>query len=200
MKIYWIDLFCGAGGTSSGIHLANENTKVLACVNHDANAIKSHAENHPQAHHFTEDIRDFEVVIKLKKLVDQVRQNEPEAKINIWASLECTNFSKAKGGQSRNADSRSLAEHMFMYIEQLDPDYFWVENVREFMSWGPLDEKGKPISKQNGQDYLKWVENIQLHGYDFDFKILNSADYGSYQSRERLFLQFPRKGNPIAWP
>ena len=63
-NIYWIDLFAGAGGTSTGIHLASPYTKVLACVNHDANAIKSHAENHPDAHHFTEDVRDFAVVVK----------------------------------------------------------------------------------------------------------------------------------------
>jgi len=200
VKIYWIDLFCGAGGTSTGIHLVGENTKVLACVNHDANAIKSHLENHPEAHHFTEDIRDFQVVIKLKKLVEEIRINEPEAFINIWASLECTNFSKAKGGQARDADSRTLAEHMYMYIEQLEPDYFWVENVREFMAWGPLDINGKPVSRRNGRDYLKWIEFIKTYGYKFDYKILNSANYGAYQSRERLFMQFSCNDLPISWP
>lgn len=197
-KIYWIDLFCGAGGTSTGIHLAG--SKVLACVNHDANAIKSHFENHPEAHHFTEDIRDFSVVLKLKKLVDNIRDNEPDAIISIWASLECTNFSRAKGGQPRNADSRTLAEHMFMYLQELKPDYFWVENVKEFLSWGPLDENGKPISKNQGQDFLKWVDNVKSHGFRFDKKLLNSADYGAYQSRERLFLQFAKNQLPISWP
>lgn len=200
LKVYWIDLFCGAGGTSSGIHLANPNTSVLACVNHDVNAIKSHEENHPDAHHFTEDICDFNVVIKLKKLVDGIREKDPLAIISIWASLECTNFSKAKGGQSRSADSRSLAEHMFMYLLDLNPDYFWVENVREFMSWGPLDEKGKPVSKTEGKDYLKWVDDIRSFGYKFDWRILNSANYGAYQSRERLFLQFAKNDFPISWP
>lgn len=200
LKIYWIDLFCGAGGTSSGIHLANPNTTVLACVNHDANAIKSHEENHPNAHHFTEDIRDFNVVIKLKKLVDEIRKKDSTAIISIWASLECTNFSKAKGGQSRDADSRTLAEHMFMYLLDLNPDYFWVENVREFMSWGPLDNNGKPVSKTEGKDYLKWVDSVKSFGYKFDRKILNSANYGAYQSRERLFLQFAKSEYPISWP
>ncbi len=40
--IYWIDLFCGAGGTTTGIHLAEANAIVLACVNHDAKAIAAH--------------------------------------------------------------------------------------------------------------------------------------------------------------
>ncbi|MHC0442336.1 DNA cytosine methyltransferase [Flavobacterium sp. 3-210] len=212
--VFWIDLFCGAGGTSTGIHFTDiPNMFVAACVNHDKNAILSHAQNHPDTLHFTEDIRDFEVVKKLKHLVDALRIAFPDCKINIWASLECTNFSKAKGGQARDADSRTLAEHMFMYLTQLDPDYFWVENVREFMSWGPLDEKGKPVSRTAGKDYLHWIDKVCSYGYAFDYKILNSANYGAYQSRERLFIQFPKLINykrangvevpsclPIAWP
>jgi DNA (cytosine-5)-methyltransferase 1 len=162
--IYWIDLFCGAGGTTTGIHLAEANAIVLACVNHDAKAIAAHQANHPKAVHFTEDIRDFAVVLKIKKLVDEVRAAEPNCKINIWASLECTNYSKAKGGQPRNADSRTLAEHLFMYIDELNPDYLYIENVREFMSWGPLDVFCKPVSRDKGKDYLKWVNNIKKRG------------------------------------
>jgi DNA (cytosine-5)-methyltransferase 1 len=198
--VFWIDLFCGAGGTSTGIHLSNaKNVFVAACVNHDANAIKSHSENHPFTLHFTEDIRDFAVVEHLVYLVTELRKEFPECKIKIWASLECTNFSKAKGGLSRDADSRTLAEHMFMYMI-LQPDVFWFENVREFMAWGPLDKNGKPESRNNGRDYLRWVKKLKSYGYDFDAKILNAADFGAYQSRERLFLQFPKKGYSFAWP
>lgn len=196
----WIDLFCGAGGTSTGIHLSKNNHHVLACVNHDENAIKSHFENHPFAFHFTEDIRDFEVVRKLTLIVNEIRQLIPGIKINLWASLECTNFSKAKGGLPRDADSRTLAEHMNMYIDALGVDYFYVENVREFMAWGPLDENGKPISRKNGQDFLRWKKEIENFGYKSQYKILNSADFGSYQSRERLFMIFAKNGNPFFWP
>ena len=65
MKLLYIDLFCGAGGTSTGVETARVNNekcaKVIACVNHDANAIASHAANHPEAKHFTEDIRTLEL-------------------------------------------------------------------------------------------------------------------------------------------
>lgn len=61
MKLLYLDLFCGAGGTSTGVEQARvhdeKSAKVIACVNHDANAIASHAANHPDALHFTEDIR-----------------------------------------------------------------------------------------------------------------------------------------------
>lgn len=198
--VFWIDLFCGAGGTSTGIHLANKkNVFVAACVNHDANAIKSHSENHPHSLHFVEDITDFMVVENLLYLVKELRLQFPLCKLKIWSSLECTNFSKAKGGLARDADSRSLADHMPMYMA-LDPDVFWFENVREFMAWGPLDENGKPISKNNGQDYLRWIQTLKNFGYNCDSKILNAADFGAYQSRERLFIQFPKKGYPFIWP
>ena len=42
IKTYWIDLFCGAGGTTTGIHLSSVNTEVIACVNHDSEAKKCH--------------------------------------------------------------------------------------------------------------------------------------------------------------
>lgn len=199
--VFWIDLFCGAGGTSTGIHLADTpNMFVAACVNHDLNAINSHKENHPHTIHFREDIRDFEVVRKLKIFADRLRQEFPGCIINIWASLECTNFSNAKGGQARDADSRSLADHMEMYIVAIKPEYFWVENVREFMAWGPLDAKGKPVSRTAGKDYVRWTELIKSHGYKGDHQILNAANYGAYQSRERLFIQFAANGMPISWP
>lgn len=204
IKVFWIDLFCGAGGTTSGIHLAAEvegiETKVVACVNHDENAILSHKRNHPDCLHLTEDIRDFNVVKRLKKLVKSLREEHPDCIINLWASLECTNFSKAKGGMPRDADSRTLAEHMFMYVEELDPDYVWFENVVEFMCWGPLDEKGKPLSRKRGKDYLKWVDNMKDFGYRFDWKELNAADFGAYTSRVRWFGQFAKKGFPLSWP
>ena len=51
MELLYIDLFCGAGGTSTGVEYAQLNgekcAKVIACVNHDPNAILSHAANHP---------------------------------------------------------------------------------------------------------------------------------------------------------
>ncbi|HNG68582.1 MAG TPA: DNA cytosine methyltransferase [Saprospiraceae bacterium] len=197
-NIYWIDLFCGAGGTSTGIHLAGQ--KVIACVNHDAKAIKSHKANHPNAIHFTEDIRDFHVVDKLKALVRYTRKQDPTAIIALWASLECTNFSNAKGGKPRDADSRTLADHMYMYLKALSPEYFWVENVKEFMAWGPLDKSGKPISRSKGRDYIKWIKKIESFDYRHDFQIMNAANYGAVQSRERLFIQFAKPNYPMSWP
>ena len=203
ISLLYIDLFCGAGGTSTGVAKARlfgkQCAKVVACVNHDANAIASHQANHPDTLHFTEDIRTLELsplVAHLKK----VQKKYPDAYVVLWASLECTNFSKAKGGQPRDADSRTLAEHLFRYIEAIRPDFIPIENVEEFMCWGDLDEKGKPVSKDKGRSYLAWVKKVQSYGYDFDYRILNAADFGAYTSRKRFFGLFARHGLPIAFP
>lgn len=203
MKLLYIDLFCGAGGTSTGVEMATVNgnkcAKVIACVNHDSKAISSHAANHPGALHFTEDIRTLELS-PLVAHTKRLRLLHPDAYLVLWASLECTNFSKAKGGLPRNADSRTLAEHLFRYIEALNPDYIQIENVEEFMSWGDMDENGHPISKDKGKSYVRWINNVCKYGYYFDWRILNAADYGAYTSRKRFFGMFAMRGLPIAFP
>ena len=231
-NLLYIDLFCGAGGTSTGVERARIDgrkcAKVIACVNHDANAILSHAANHPHTRHFTEDIRTLDLG-PMKVHVARERMKHPGAKLVLWASLECTNHSRAKGGMSRDADSRTLAEHLFRYIEELRPDYIQIENVVEFMEWGPLivkesvgpdgaalcpldikhDRKRRTISvapvwvpdpEHKGTLYRRWVEEVCARGYRFEHRVLNAADFGAYTSRVRYFGQFARPDLPMAWP
>ncbi len=260
-----IDLFCGAGGTTIGFDNAKLNGKkcalVIACVNHDWKAIKSHWENHPEVVHFEEDIRTLDLA-PLAELTAKYRMLYPNAQVILWASLECTNFSKAKGGQPRDADSRTLADHLDRYVIALNPDYIKIENVVEFMSWGPLISKtvkhkdgaiscpinfvpewaadindeiseeqamewrmlamrgsqdlpkigeqyitgwrcvwqGVPESKKSGKDFVRWCKHIDSFGYRHEWKELNSADFGAYTSRNRLFGCFAKPGLPIVWP
>ena len=230
IQLLYIDLFCGAGGTSTGVENAVINgkkiAKVIACVNHDKNAIASHKANHPDAVHYTEDIRTLELSPMVKH-IELARKTYPQAKVVLWASLECTNFSRAKGGMSRDADSRTLAEHLFRYVEAIRPDIIQIENVDEFQTWGPLIEKrradgtvvmakkssgkGKerrswmepamlPDPDHKGEYYRRWIENMCSYGYHFDCRILNSADYGAYTSRRRFFGMFARPDIPIVFP
>ena len=230
IRLLYIDLFCGAGGTSTGCENAVVNgkkiSKVIACVNHDANAIASHKANHPDAVHYTEDIRTLELGPMVRH-INLARKVFPNALVVLWASLECTNFSRAKGGMSRDADSRTLAEHLFRYVEAIKPDVIQIENVEEFMTWGPLVEKrckdgsvvmtkkssgkgkGKvyweepamiPDPDHAGDYYRKWVMDMCAYGYTYDYRILNSADYGAYTSRKRFFAMFTGPGVPMVFP
>jgi DNA (cytosine-5)-methyltransferase 1 len=203
IELFVIDLFCGAGGLSEGVEEARLNgnrcAKVVCCVNHDKNAILSHDANIPDALHFIEDIRTLELS-PINTIVERIRELYPDSMIMLHASLECTNFSKAKGGQPRDADSRTLAEHLFRYIDVIDPDYIQIENVEEFMSWGDMDENGKPISMDKGRLYQKWVRNVKKYGYNFEHRILNAADFGAYTTRKRFFGIFAKKNLPIVFP
>lgn len=203
IELFVIDLFCGAGGLSEGVEEARLNgnrcAKVVCCVNHDKNAVLSHDANIPDALHFIEDIRTLELS-PINTIVERIRELYPDSMIMLHASLECTNFSKAKGGQPRDADSRTLAEHLFRYIDVIDPDYIQIENVEEFMSWGDMDENGKPISMDKGRLYQKWVRNVKKYGYNFEHRILNAADFGAYTTRKRFFGIFAKKSLPIVFP
>lgn len=222
-KFVIIDLFCGAGGTSFGFTSAMLNGEqiadVVACVNHDPIAIKSHLANFPDCVHFTEDVRTLDVS-KLPR-----KQPDDDSIWILWASLECTHFSNAKTG-SRDADSRTLAHALYPYIHHINPDLIKIENVREFMSWGPLTAKvikrradvgdhcpitydkttGQitahfvPESRTKGRDYLKWRQTIESFGYRYKSKLLNSADFGAYQARLRYFGVFAKPGLPITFP
>ena len=89
IKLLYVDLFCGAGGTTTGVERASIDgrkcAKVIACVNHDPNAIMSHAANHPDVLHFTEDIRTLDLE-PLMRHIERCRRKYPGALIVLWAS------------------------------------------------------------------------------------------------------------------
>ena len=134
-----IDGFCGLGGVTSGFSML-EGWEVIVCLNHWDTAIETHEKNHPECLHLLEDfkIADLTIIIYL---LNEIKRNNPNVTVHVWLSLECTNFSNAKGGQSRNADSRTLADHADRYVIELNPDVIWIENVKEFKLWGPMIPK-----------------------------------------------------------
>ena len=116
IELLYIDLFCGAGGTSTGVNSARldgrQCAQVVACVNHDKNAIASHAVNHPEAMHFTEDIRTLELSPLLAHLQSCRKQN-PDALVVLWASLECTN--KIKLAMHYGAERKKLLKESYYF-------------------------------------------------------------------------------------
>lgn len=203
VRLIVIDCFCGGGGMTEGIHRAKVNGEncavVIIGINHDEKAIKSHAANHPDTHHFIEDFTKLNP-IRLWGILKEAKERYPNALVAFHMSAECTHHSRANGGRPRDADSRSLPEYAYSYIDILRPDIITVENVTEFLSWGPLDEDGKPVAELKGIFYERWVNTIKQKGYEYEYRILNAADYGAYTSRTRYYGIFAREKLNIAFP
>ncbi len=163
IKLLYIDLFCGAGGTSTGVERAQIDgrkcAKVIACVNHDANAILSHAANHPHTRHFCESV--WEVNPR-----DIVGDHPVDL---CWFSPDCKHFSKAKGNVPVSKEIRGLAWVALRYAATVRPRVIMLENVEEFVTWGPVDNDGQPIKEFAGQTFELWVSRLKKAGYKVSF-------------------------------
>lgn len=177
------DFFAGGGGASLGLHRAGIN--MLAALNHSPVAIATHEANFPGARHLLCDIRI------------QKSWGLGHADI-MWASPDCTHHSIAKGGQSRDAKERALAEELPRFAYNLNVNCIMVENVKEFIQWGRTMEKnGKmvPDPKHKGEYYCQWVSTLAALGFvNYEYRLINSADFGVPQSRVRYFGIFTRRG------
>src|SRR6266404_9126646 len=141
-----VDLFCGAGGTSTG--LAHACTFLgyqlkLVAINHWDVAIDTHSTNHPSTTHLCESVDNVDP-----------RKTVPSGRLNILvASPECTHHSNARGGRPMSDQSRATAWAILRWAEALYIDNIIIENVREFKTWGPLGADGRPLKSKRGHTY-----------------------------------------------
>lgn len=192
-KLLVADLFCGAGGTTTGaMHAINSlgHEVEFVAVNHWPVAIATHSANHPNVRHFCKDL-------------DTANPNEivPEGELDLLlASPECRFHSEAQGGRPLDEQSRASAWHVVRWAERLYIRRIVVENVPRFLKWGPLDRKKRPLKSKEGATFRAWVAALESLGYRVEWRVLNAADYGTPQSRKRLFIQARRDGRRIVWP
>ncbi len=184
-----IDLFCGAGGTSLGVEMGL-GVPPVAAVNHWPYAIQIHARNHPETLHFTEDVFEVEPWVAARGLSIDLLVGSPD----------CTHFSVAKGGAPRRAGRRALADVFVKWARQVRPRVIILENVREFLTWGPLDEAGQPVKSQAGEFSQAWTNELRALGYVVEWRLLRACDYGAPTSRLRLFVVARCDGQPVRWP
>ena len=191
-KIYAADLFCGAGGTSTGLNLACKERQlelILLAINHWEVAIATHTANHPEANHLCETLDN----VNPRKVI-------PKGYLDILvASPECTHHSNARGGRPMSDQSRASAWHVLRWAEALNVKNILIENVKEFKSWGPLGTNGRPLKRKKGKLFNAFIESLKAMGYYVDYKILNAANYGDPTTRQRLFI-LARKGKKVVWP
>lgn len=192
-KIYCADLFCGGGGTSTGMIAAFKKRGIdyeLVGVNHWDKAIETNRLNHRGRYR-----RDGVERVSPRELV-------PDGRLHIlWASPECTNHSRAKGGRPKDEQSRATAWDVLKWPQELYIDRIYIENVEEFLEWGPCDEAGHPIAKKKGEIFRQYIRALKAFGYRVDYQVMNAADFGAPTCRRRLIIQAVRGRNQkIRWP
>ncbi|MFD8488590.1 DNA cytosine methyltransferase [Streptomyces sp. NPDC059712] len=191
-----MDWFCGAGGSSQGVH-AVPGVRVERAANHWKLAIESHAANFPSTSHYQGDIRKAPV------------WDWPVTDI-FWASPECTNWSVAKGKKrdfvgamqgslldllaaadeddepSAEEESRALMEEVPLYLRGVQErgglvKAGIVENVTDVRAWDQWD---------------RWIGEIHKLGYRTRIIALNSMHanprsvHAAPQSRDRLYVGY----------
>ncbi|MEW2424866.1 DNA cytosine methyltransferase [Streptomyces nigra] len=185
-----MDWFCGAGGSSQGMH-SIPGVRMARAANHWERAIESHAANFPEVDHYRGDIREAPV------------DKWPVTDI-FWASPECPQWSNARGkkrdfhasmqgdlfdgfGPSEEVErSRALMEEVPMYLRGVIArgglvKAGVVENVVDVRAWDQWD---------------RWLGEIRKLGYKTRVIALNSmhADprtvHKAPQSRDRLYVAY----------
>ena len=191
-----INLFCGMGGDELGIRDAVYTDLRMKyrglSINHWDVAVATMRANFPN----------------VKTLDCKIEEAVPGELVPwgtvvhvLWASPSCTHHSRAKGGRPRSNQLRSQPEYVVTWASQVRPRVIIVENVPEFVEWGPLDAEGKPDKAHKGETFKAWVKMIESLGYNVEHRVLCCADYGDATSRRRFFLVAVRRdvGVPV-WP
>ena len=195
------DLFCGAGGTSTGLLQAARQLGLpvkLYALNHWQVAITTHAANHPDVRHLWADIEGI-----------NPREVVPGGRLRLLvASPECIYHSRARGGKPINDQRRCSANYVIDWARELDIEDLLIENVPEFVDWGPVypDDypvkklQNQPIPERRGEEFRRFVGDLQALGYRTEHRVLRAADYGDPTTRERFFLRARKGGGAITWP
>lgn len=184
-----VDSFAGGGGASLGISWALGRGPDVA-INHDAEAIALHAANHPDTHHYCENVWK----------VDPREACAGRPVGLMWLSPDCKHFSKAKGGKPVNKKVRGLAWVAVRWAKAVRPRVVVLENVEEFQGWGPLLANGHPCPVRKGLTFRRFVGRLRALGYVVEWRELRACDYGAPTTRKRLFLVARCDGQPIVWP
>jgi DNA (cytosine-5)-methyltransferase 1 len=188
-----LDLFCGAGGTSTGLLQACEKLGMkirLTAINHWSVAIATHKKNYPNVKHICSSVEGLDP-----------RAVVPGGVVDLLvASPECRHHSTARGGRPIHDQKRASAWYILRWAELLWVKNILIENVPEFRDWGPVTRGGKRIHAKKGEMYRAFIQALKSLGYTVEERVLNAADYGDATTRRRLFIIAKKGLKRIHWP
>lgn len=163
-----IDLFSGAGGFSTGAVMAG--VQVVWAANHWPAAVQVHANNHPDTAHVCQDLQQADWTLV------------PPHDL-LLASPACQGHSRARGKDRPHHDAqRSTAWAVVSALECHKTESAVIENVREFTQWTL---------------YPAWFAAMHALGYSLAPMVIDAADHGVPQHRQRLFIVATRSKHPI---
>jgi DNA (cytosine-5)-methyltransferase 1 len=193
-----IELFSGSGGLAKGLEIAGFDH--LAFVEHNKDACASLRRNFASDRVFEGDIRAFELSGLGK--VDIVAGGPP-----------CQPFSLG-GRHGADNDARDMFPHAIKTIERLKPKAFVFENVKGLLRQSFSEYFSYIILRLEYPDfvpaYKEWQRNLhdlraldtRKYGgvkYIVHWKLLNAADYGVPQTRERVVIVGIRADLDLKW-
>jgi DNA (cytosine-5)-methyltransferase 1 len=170
-----ISLFAGAGGVDLGFKQAG--FEIIWANDFDENAVNT----------FKKNLGDHIVLGD----ITQIKSSDiPDGADVITGGFPCQGFSVANTKRSLDDKRNFLYKEMLRIIKDKQPKYFMAENVKGLLSLG----KGLVIKMIE--------EDFKEIGYKIDYRVLNSADYGVPQNRERVIIIGNRlnKINPFPEP
>ena len=185
----FVDFFSGAGGISIG--LKNSGMNCIFANDFDSDVKKTHEKNYPNTKFVFGDVREKEIKKKITNTVkdikiDLVVGGPPCQGFSIFGKRR---FKNTKNYNPLNDDRNDLVKTYFEYIELIKPKWIIIENVSGILNLGD----GVYI------DFIK--KKLKQLKYDnFDYRIINTADYGVPQKRKRFILIANNTGHIIPWP
>lgn len=197
MRLNAISLFSGAGGLDIGISKAGFDVKLA--IEFDAKAAETLRQNSKGTIVLNKDIRDVsgEEIFNLTKL--------KKGKIDlVIGGPPCQSFSSAGKMRSLNDDRGNMIFEYLRIVKELKPKAFLFENVKQF-SYIQIDKsKPKPIPKNRPKDpnlvINMLIREFRKLGYNLNNAIVNSANYGVPQKRERTIILGTLKDEKIKIP
>lgn len=181
-KLKMLDLFCGAGGFAVGCTWAGFQS-VLG-VDHFAPAMKTWSRNHPHGIGCLGDISKLDPE-HIKKLLAQKGVDHIDL---ITGGVPCQGFSIANRKHNDNDDRNFLFTEYMRFVKVFMPPYIILENVS-----GMRSTAGGHFE----QAIKQYMEDL---GYTVTIKLVNAADYGVPQLRQRLFFVGIRNDSGMSIP
>lgn len=188
------DLFCGAGGTSKGAKSAFTElglTMELVALNHWDVAVETHRRANPTARHYCQDIAAARPIVIV-----------PEGYLDLlMASPTCTHHSRARGGRPTSDQQRTDPWHIITWCTELRVKRLLIENVPEYVEWGPVDRRtGKPVKSRKGEYFRAWIRTLEALGFKLEWHVANAADFGDATTRQRFMLSGRSDGKRLRSP